>query len=179
MFSLMLQRNKLWARHCKACLSKGLCHQTEGRGNLWCLHLFLRSGWSSEPPANDDLPRAHNKFREARIKRYNYFINFTRVNCVISHLQATLDTLKTVVFLQVTRSKRVDKWSEVTKICEQNWASIWGLCFQEIHWSRLIKLPWKSTLFWCWVWNLLFIYSLANLHSTPQPRLSFQDTMFS
>lgn len=46
------------------------------------------------------------------------------MNRGISHLQATLDTLKTVVFLQVTHSKRVDKWSEVTKISEQNWASI-------------------------------------------------------
>lgn len=45
------------------------------------------------------------------------------MNCGISHLQATLDILKTVVFLQVTHSKRVDKLSKV-KICEQNWASI-------------------------------------------------------
>ena len=58
------------------------------KSNLWCLHPFLHSGWSSEPPANDDSPRAHHKFREARIKRYNYFINFTSVNCGISHLQA-------------------------------------------------------------------------------------------
>ena len=88
MFSLMLQRNKLWARHCKACLSKGLCHQTEGRATSGACTRFFTAAWSSESPANDDSPRAHHKFREARIKRYNYFINFTSVNCGISHLQA-------------------------------------------------------------------------------------------
>lgn len=137
------------------------------------------------------LAKGTHKFREARVKRYNYFINFTftlTFTCEMwnftfaSHPGHPQDG----VFLQVTHSRRVDKLSEVTKICEQNWASIWGLCFQEIHWSRLINLPWKSTLFWCWVWNLLFTYSLAHLHSTPPPpphplpnQDSFQDSVFS
>ena len=183
MFSLMLQRNKLWARHCKACLSKGLCHQTEGRATSGaCTRFFTAAGPVSPLPMTT---RQGHTINSEKQESKGIIISLTSLVWTVEfHIcKPTLDTLKTVVFLQVTHSKRVDKWSEVTKICEQNWASIWGLCFQEIHWSRLIKLPWKSTLFWCWVWNLLFIYSLANLHSTPtptpKPRLSFQDTMFS